>query len=247
MSAKIKDLTWLVEKPFAHRGLHHAGKGIAENSLSAFRGAMARGVGIELDVRCSADGEAMVFHDDSLKRLTGSEGSISTSTALGLKNQRLFGENNDTIQTLSGVLAVVRNTVPVLIEMKDCGDQNIRLCIAVRRALEGYGNTLGVMSFNPDMLAWFAKTAPQTTRGLVTTDRGKSYGVFGKTRLGHSRNFSKAKADYIAHDLSCLPSPFVAKARARGVPTLSWTVRTEEDNARARDNVDNVIFELEGK
>lgn len=247
MSEYQKDLTWLIEKPFAHRGLHHASKGIAENSLTAFRGAIARGVGIELDVRCSADGEAMVFHDESLTRLTGAEGSISTSTALSLKSQRLIGENNDKIESLSGVLSVVRNKVPVLIEMKDCGDQNIRLCIAVRRALEGYGTALGVMSFNPDILAWFAKTAPQTTRGLVTTDAGTSYGLFGKTRLGHGMNLRKSQADFIAHDLSCLPSSFVDSCRGKGIPTLSWTVRTEADNVHARDNVDNVIFELEAK
>lgn len=247
MESPSKPLTWLTDKPFAHRGLHHAGKGIAENSLTAFRGAMAKGVGIELDVRATADGEAVVFHDDSLTRLTGAQGNVSTSTALGLKGHRLIGGHADTIETLSSVLSVVRGKVPVLIEMKDCGTQNTRLCIAVRRALEGYGGPIAVMSFDPQMLAWFAKTAPQISRGLVTTDRGENYGLLGKTRLGHSVNLHKARAHFIAHDLQCLPSAFVASIRKKGMPALSWTVRSESDNSLARDNVDNVIFELETK
>lgn len=242
-----KDLRWLVEKPFAHRGLHHAGKGIPENSLSAFRGAIKQGVGIEMDVRATADGEAVVFHDDSLERLTGANGAVSTSTALGLKGHRLIGKHDDSIETLSSVLSVIRGRTPVLVEMKDCGEQNIRLCIAVRRALEGYSGPLAIMSFNPEIPAWFAKTAPKVIRGLVTTDKGETYGLFGKTRFGHNRNQRKAKAQFIAHDLRCLPSSFVRDARKAGMPTLSWTVRSEADNAHARDNVDNVIFELETK
>lgn len=247
MASKLTPLEWLKDKPFAHRGLHHAGKGIAENSLTAFRGAMAKGVGIELDVRATADGEAVVFHDDDLMRLTGAQGSVSTNTALGLKGHRLIGEHADTIETLSSVLSVVRGAVPVLIEMKDCGSQNTRLCIAVRRALEGYSGPIAVMSFDPQMMAWFAKTAPHITRGLVTTDQGETYGLLGKTAMGHSLNLRKAKADFIAHDLRCLPSVFVASARKKNIPTLSWTVRSESDTALARDNVDNVIFELETK
>ncbi|MEM9878654.1 MAG: glycerophosphodiester phosphodiesterase family protein [Pseudomonadota bacterium] len=238
-------LSWLTDKPFAHRGLHHAGKGIAENSLTAFRGAIAQGVGIELDVRATADGEAVVFHDVTLERLTGAPGAVATSTALGLKAHRLFGAHDDKIETLPGVLSVIRGQVPVLIEMKDCGAQNTRLCIAVRRALEGYSGAAGIMSFNPAFPKWFAKHAPGITRGLVTSDRGENYGLFAGTRYGHRRNMRAARAQFLAHDLLSLPSSFIRAMRGKGVPTLSWTVRSEADSQKARDNVDNVIFELE--
>jgi len=245
MTTQTTDLNWLIDKPFAHRGLHHAGKGIAENSLTAFRAAADKGVGIELDVRATADGEAVVFHDEDLMRLTGAQGSVATCTALGLAGHRLIGANDDKIETLSGVLTVIRGRVPVLVEMKDCGAQNTRLCIAVRRALEGYSGPAAIMSFNPAIPAWFAKTAPRITRGLVTSDRGEQYGMFARTRFGHSNNMRKAKAQFIAHDLLSLPSAFIRGVRRKGIPTLSWTIRSEADSKHARDNVDNVIFELE--
>ena len=46
----------------------------ALTSLGAFQAACQAGYGVELDIQLSADGEAMVFHDDDLKRMTGAEG-----------------------------------------------------------------------------------------------------------------------------------------------------------------------------
>ena len=63
---------WIGEHRFAHRGLHDAL--VPENSPAAFARAIARGMGIECDIQRSADGEAMVFHDWSLDRLTGETG-----------------------------------------------------------------------------------------------------------------------------------------------------------------------------
>lgn len=242
---KRTSLDWITEKPFAHRGLHHAGRGIPENSLTAFRGAMKQNIGIELDVRLSADGEAIVFHDEMLDRLTAETGPMAGRTAQKLAQVRLLGNNDDMIPTLTTALSVIRGKVPVLVEMKDVADQNFRLCVAVRRALEGYRGPIGVMSFNPDLPAWFAKTAPQINRGLVTTDGGHGFGLFRNGKLGHNIALRKSKAQFVAHDLRCLPNRFIARLRAKGLPTLSWTVRSKADTDLARANVDNLIFELE--
>ena len=56
---------------YAHRGLHNEAEGIPENSMGAFARAVAEGYGIELDVHLSRDGEAVVFHDDNLRRMCG--------------------------------------------------------------------------------------------------------------------------------------------------------------------------------
>src|SRR4030095_16536834 len=65
---------WLTARPVAHRGLHDRARGIIENMPSAFQAAIAGNFAIELDVQLTADGEAMVHHDDALGRLTtGSE------------------------------------------------------------------------------------------------------------------------------------------------------------------------------
>ena len=61
-------------KPIAHRGLHDAAKGIIENTVPAFEAAIARGYGIECDVRPAACATPMVFHDLTLERLIEGEG-----------------------------------------------------------------------------------------------------------------------------------------------------------------------------
>ena len=56
---------------FAHRGYHCKERGIPENSMKAFRAAIARGYGIELDLHLTKDGRLAVFHDDTLERMCG--------------------------------------------------------------------------------------------------------------------------------------------------------------------------------
>ena len=65
---------WLIARPVAHRGLHDAAAGIVENTPSAFAAAIAGDYAIECDIQISADGEAMVFHDQTLERLTEGSG-----------------------------------------------------------------------------------------------------------------------------------------------------------------------------
>src|SRR5471032_2871978 len=92
----------LFDPPVAHRGLW-APDGAPENSLAAFQAACAHGYGIELDVQLSADGEAMVFHDARLNRMTGVEGRLSDHTAADLGRTRLAG-TDETIPTLAETL-----------------------------------------------------------------------------------------------------------------------------------------------
>src|ERR1041385_7837877 len=76
---------WLTARPIAHRGLHDAFSGVIENTPSAFRAAVAAGYGIECDLQISADGEAMVHHDDVLGRLTEGAGRLDTMTTETLR------------------------------------------------------------------------------------------------------------------------------------------------------------------
>jgi glycerophosphoryl diester phosphodiesterase len=64
-----------VPKLIAHRGaMAHA----PENSIAAFDLALSNRVdGIEFDVRLTADGIPVIFHDDDISRITGQKGSIS--------------------------------------------------------------------------------------------------------------------------------------------------------------------------
>lgn len=103
--------------PIAHRGLWSP-DGPPENSLGAFQAACAGDYGIELDVQLSADGEAMVFHDALLKRMTGREGRLADHTAGDLRQMRLAG-GDETIPTLAEALTEVGRRAMVHIEIKD--------------------------------------------------------------------------------------------------------------------------------
>ena len=89
--------TWLVEKYIAHRGLHNANA--AENSLSAFKNAIEKDYAIELDVHQISDGTLVVFHDNTLSRMTGKDGYLQSLTKKDLKNYKLGG-TEDCIPTL---------------------------------------------------------------------------------------------------------------------------------------------------
>jgi glycerophosphoryl diester phosphodiesterase len=102
--------------PIAHRGLWSQ-HGAPENSLGAFQHAAEQGYGVELDVRLSADGEAMVFHDEILARMTGAEGRVCDHSARALQALTLNG-GDETIPTLAEALAVIGHHSLVLIECK---------------------------------------------------------------------------------------------------------------------------------
>src|SRR3954469_1415930 len=169
--SRHSELERLGAVPFAHRGLH--GGALVENSGGAIAAAVAHGYGIELDVQLSRDGEAMVFHDHDLDRLTIEQGPLAQRTAAELQAIRLY-IGNEVMPRLSEALTMIAGRVPLLIEVKSPDRHVARLCRAVARALEGYDGPFGVMSFNPEVAAWFARHAPKVLRGLVVTESGKS-------------------------------------------------------------------------
>lgn len=234
-------LVWLARWTYAHRGLH--GAGVPENSPAAFAGAIARGLGIECDVQRSADGEAMVFHDWDLDRLTGQAGLVRARDAAALAAIPLRG-GEDCIPTLADVLRQIAARVPVLIEVKSKRALPVGgICAAIARALAQYDGPYAVMSFDPRVPRWFARHAPQAVRGLVVTEENER-GWWGDLRR-HAA-FIAARAEFLAYDVRDLPSRFAAGRRARGVPVLTWTVRSPELAARVACHADAAIAEGAG-
>ncbi|MEL7012614.1 MAG: glycerophosphodiester phosphodiesterase family protein, partial [Pseudomonadota bacterium] len=158
--------------PLAHRALHDITQARPENSRAAIAAAIDHGYGIEIDLQPSRDGEAMVFHDDQLDRLTGQPGLIREHTAAELSCLSLVGAAGERIPTLVDVLALVAGRVPVLIELKDqhgqMGESDGVLEAATARALMHYPGDVAVMSFNPHMVDRLATLLPDVPRGLVT-------------------------------------------------------------------------------
>ena len=238
---KPEKVEWLRAQGYAHRGLHGAGK--PENSLAAAEAAIAKGLGIECDVQRSADGLAIVFHDFELERLTGESGAVNDRSAAELGAIALLG-GDEPIPSLRQLLDRIDSKVPLLIEIKTKGEKRYAaICLAVRRVLEGYHGHHAVMSFDPRVVRWFADHSPLTVRGLVVTEeKAKALGGKFKRRaaLWH------AKPDFLAYDVRDLPSRFAAAQRARGLPLLTWTVRSPEHRERADKYADAPIAEGAG-
>jgi glycerophosphoryl diester phosphodiesterase len=232
---------WLRGAVLAHRGLHE--RGIPENSLEAFRAALDHGLGIELDVQKSSDGQAMVFHDWELDRLTDATGSVSERSAAQLGAIRLSG-SEEVIPTLRAALDLVAGKAPLLIEVKSRRDGRVgALCLAVRRVLEGYRGPHAVMSFDPRVSRWLANNSPHTVRGLVVTeDRDKALAG----RLRRHLALWHARPDFLAYDIRDLPGRFPAAQRRRGLPLVTWTVRSPDLLARALDHADAPTVEGAG-
>lgn len=226
---------------YAHRGLHGHKTGFVENSLPAFAAAVERGFGIECDVRLSADGIVFVFHDDRLDRMTDARGRLADLPATALDGIALRG--NGSVPRLSALLAFVAGRVPLLIELKvDRGERVAPLCRAVRDTLDGYAGPVAVMSFHPGVARWFRVHAPDVPRGLVVTEEG------GRGRWNAARRSLAMRLvapDFLAHDIRDLPGPFARLARRRGLPVLSWTVRTAPHWQAVRAYADAAIFEGE--
>lgn len=234
---------WLLDRPFAHRGLHDIGRGRPENSRAAFRAAIERGYGIELDLQVSGDGIAMVFHDEGLERLAGESGLVRETTAERLGRCRLLG-TEETIPTLAEVLDLVAGCTPLMLELKsETGDVG-PLESATWKVLRRYHGPYVVKSFNPYSMGWFASHAPRVPRGQVATraeDRnGATAHDIALERLQYRHVSRPCFISYNVHDL-----PYWAPLRARrqGLPLLVWTVRSEADRRIAATYADNIVFE----
>jgi glycerophosphoryl diester phosphodiesterase len=234
-------VAFLSAQPYAHRGLHSGI--ILENSRAAFAAAITANHGIELDVQAAREGEAFVFHDPVLDRLTDSSGPFGLHSAHQLDRVKLKG-TNETIPRLVEILALVRGRVPILIEIKSNEAAVGVLCLGVRRALEGYTGNVAIMSFNPAVGRWFRNHAPRFVRGLVVTEQGNA-STFDRIKSEVLRRFAlwTAKPDFLAYDIRDLPSVFASGQHNRGLKLLTWTVRTAQQERTAFAYADEIIYE----
>jgi glycerophosphoryl diester phosphodiesterase len=238
---EARRVAFLSAQPYAHRGLHCSQR--PENSRAAFAAAIAAGHGIELDVQAAREGEAFVFHDTTLDRLTTAHGPFASRSANELDQIRLRG-SYETIPRLSEILTLVAGRVPILIEIKTSSPLVGVLCLGVRRALEGYAGNVAIMSFNPAVGRWFRNHAPRFVRGLAITEQGPET-WFARFRRELERRVAlwTVKPDFLAYDIRDLPSPFASGQHRRGLKLLTWTVRTAQQERTAFAHADEMIYE----
>ena len=238
---------WLTARPIAHRGLHAREDGIIENSLQSAEAAIAKGFAIELDVQNTADGDAVVFHDFALERLTGESGEVQARTAAELSSLTLTGAS-DRIPVFTDYLAHIAGRTPLVVEIKSRFDGDLRLTERVIAILGGYSGPYAIKSFDPVIVAALRTRAPQVPRGIVAqgaydyaewSDRPEA----AKFALANLLHVGETDPDFLSWRVGDLPHACAALFRHFGRPVMTWTVRTEEDRRRAAAHADQMVFE----
>jgi glycerophosphoryl diester phosphodiesterase len=241
-------LDWLTARPVAHRGLHDAAGGIIENTAGAFRAAIAGGYAIETDVQISADGEAMVHHDDALGRLTEGEGRLDSFGAAALKRVPFRG-SSEHMMTLGELRDLVAGRTTLLVELKGRFDGDTRLAARVADVLSRYDGPVAAMSFDLRQVMQLRQKAPGLPRGVTAAeDRPQSYRDLlppGEQRgLHYVRAALATRPQFLAYAVDALPGllPFFMR-RIMCMPVLTWTVRSDADRRTAARYADQMIFE----
>ena len=243
----MSGLDWLIARPVAHRGLHDASGGVIENTPSAFAAAVAGNYAIECDLQITADGEAMVHHDDTLGRLTDGSGRLDAMTAAALKGTA-FRATADRMITVGEMCDLVAGRVPLVIELKSHHDGDRRLVARAAEVLSHYAGPAALMSFDPTQIAALREIVPSLPRGLVAERHPWREGdnlSTGITRaLAYVPNALRTRLQFLAYGVKDLPGaiPFAAR-NLMGLPLLTWTVRSEADCQRAARWADQMIFE----
>ena len=226
----------------AHRGLHTKDQSIPENSLAAFAAAHKAGYGVELDVQLSKDGQVLVFHDDTLNRVCGVDARVDALNWEALQKLPLLA-SEERIPLFSHALKILDDT-PIIVELKSAKARNAELCEKTLRILRENGKICCVESFDPRIVAWFRKNAPDVLRGQLSS-HPRHFDTLSKLTayaLGSLWTNVLTRPHFIAYRKGA--RPFAVRAcMAMNPMKVVWTVRDEQDAALCEQENDAVIFE----
>lgn len=242
---RVDKAHWLAANVIAHRGLHDEQS--AENTLSAYEKAAAKGYPIEIDIHVTRDHQIVVFHDHTLTRATDGKDTrtIEECTYDEIKDVVLFG-TAEKIPLLTTLLKLIDGRVPLLIEFKKKQGAGYELETEADAILSEYRGEYAIQSFNPFVLRWYRENNPTVLRGQLssffTNDKSTSAAVrFALKRMLFNR---RNKPDFISYDRSNLPNRYVTKyVKKHNVCVLAWTVRSAEEYITVKQHCDNIIFE----
>jgi len=237
---------WLTARPIAHRGLH--GGAILENTIEAAEAAATANYPIECDLQLTADEEVVVFHDDTLDRLTAASGPLRAKTSADLRKVSFRGAPGR-IPDLREFLSRVAGRVPLVMELKSQWNGDTKLVERAVAMLANYPSPYALMSFDPWLVRALRLIAPNIPRGIIAeryyddpewsaATRAQKFG------LGNLTHLTQTRPHFVAYWVRDLPAvaPFFAR-NVLGMPLLTWTVRTDAERARARRWADQMIFE----
>ena len=236
----------LSQLPIAHRGLHAAG--VPENSLAAFVAAAERGYAIETDVRFTKDKQLVLFHDDTVDRMTDGAGNVSAFSFIDLRELRLE-RTEERVPLLEELLEIAAGRVPLLLEIKNMpGIKGNEIAAAIAKLTARFPVTYAVQSFQPMYVRAYKKLCPQIAGGVLGSGERFTKSMFGGSP------FWRLQAHVIKHcSMNFIVAPDFISYRAQDLPTapvsrfrgtrLAWVVRSREEEADVRRFADNIIFE----
>ncbi len=236
-------------RSFAHRGFHSASQLVPENSIPAFKEALKRHLGIELDVHLTRDGKVVVFHDDDLSRMCKTQGTIESMTYEELRHLHL-GNTSEHIPLLTEVLSLVGGRVPLLIELKLPGKDTL-LCQKTQEILDSYQGSYMIQSFNTLVLHWYRTNAPSVLRGQLSSNlmKDKEKNVMFLRFLSRFLLLNLlGRPDFISYKYKDRknPSLFLLQYLYR-TPVAVWTLRSVNDYNDAKKVYNMTIFEKIGE
>ena len=246
---------WLMSRPIAHRGLHDIRAGVIENTTQAFDAAIARRCAIECDVQISADGEAIVFHDFTVERLTRADGRVDALTAQQLTALD-FRDAPTRISTLSEACRMIAKRAPLIVEIKSRFNGDLRLADRVAAIASAYAGPLAIKSFDPAVMAHLRHNRRNlriryTPLGMVAQSNYdepcEDWGHLddeAKFALGNFLHYRETVPDFLSYCVDDMPDAVPMLCRSGiGMPVMTWTVRTPAQSAIARQWADQIIFE----
>lgn len=234
---------------YAHRGYFGRNQRPPENSLPAFAAAVQHGYGIELDVQLSSDGQLLVFHDDTLDRMTGTAGWVRDYPYARICRMPLAGSEEHP-PLLREVLALLNENTPLIVEIKSRREYRAeyldRLCRATLDALRDCRAPYCIESFDPRVVRRIRKMAPGVLRGQLS-DSSRSYRESGARPL-HAFAMSHCLGNFLARPdfIAWCPEQqnWAVRLCARlGAMMVMWTALPEHDHAALERQYDAVIFQ----
>lgn len=212
----------------AHRGYHD--QVAPENSMAAFRNAIAAGLPFECDVHLTKDGKIVISHDSQLKRMTGKEGKIEELTLEELRASYKLPDGSD-LPLLTEVIALNNEAVPMVVEIKVVDANYKEIAPKVLQILSQIKNkrNVTIISFDPRALRLCKKSG--ISLGLLIEKNNTWVLLF-------RRYF-----DYLDIEDCLVDDRRVVSYRKKGGLVNTWTIDTLEKIEEIKGKVDMITFQ----
>lgn len=233
--------TWIYGSKIAHKGLHN--EQYPENSLGAIQNAIDHGYPFEIDVYMISDGTIAVMHEFNLKHMCGVNIDIRTLKREDLKKYKLLNTEY-TIPTLEEVLELTKGQVPIMVELKSFAIFSIgKFEQKVYDIMKHYDGEYAIQAFNPLVISWFKKNAPEVLRGQLWCLFEDVEGLprLAKHILRKMYLTKRGRPDFLAYSTDDISKKYLKKFKK--TPKLGWVIHDEKQEEKANEIFSGVIFE----